>query len=79
MSIRILLLAAVSVLSGCAFNSNCLYGIVPQSQPERCMSRADYHTAREKLRQSQDGTSQNADQRSWETQTMDRIEAIGDR
>jgi hypothetical protein len=79
MSIRFPMLAAVSVLSGCTFNSDCPYGIVRQPEPARCMTRSEYYAAREKLRQSLDKTSPKADNQSWETQTKDRIEAIGDK
>ena len=82
MSIRILLLAAASVISGCTFNSDCPYGVVRTSQPPepvRCMSRSEYNAAREKLRESQEGTTTTSDRQSWSNQTKDRIEAIDDK
>ena len=85
MSSRNLLMAIVSVLSGCALHacsvlshmSDCQYGVLRQSQPERCMTYAeyqtargvqrrshdlvDYKTAREKQRRAQDEASQKGD------------------
>jgi len=71
MSIRILLVAIVSVLSGCArlgcallrglHESACQYGVLPQSQPERCMTYAEYKTARVKLRNPKDEVSPKGD------------------
>jgi hypothetical protein len=54
MLIRILVIALVSVLSGCEHVLDCQYGVVPQSRPARCMTRGEYNAAREKLRNSQD-------------------------
>jgi hypothetical protein len=82
MSIRILVVAAVGVLSGCAVNSDCAFGVIPQSdpsQPARCRSQPEYNAAREELRQSHDGASTTSGRQSWSAETKDRIEAVGDK
>jgi hypothetical protein len=63
-----LLLLSVSALTGCASHGlsvpkgiylpNCSYGILTQSQPARCMTRAEYKTAKEKARHSREDASQ---------------------
>jgi hypothetical protein len=61
MSIRLPLIAVVSVLSGCALSgcsllstllneSGCRYGVLPQSYTARCMTYSEYKAAREGLR-----------------------------
>jgi len=56
MSNRILLIAILSVLSGCEHVSGCQYGIAPHSVPSRCMTRVEYKAERQKLQKSQDRT-----------------------
>lgn len=67
MSVRILLLVVVGALSGCSLRAislpkgisllGCIYGVLPESQPARCMSKAEYKTAKGKLRSTQDGAA----------------------
>jgi hypothetical protein len=61
MAIRIMFLAIVSALSGCVSFSDCQYGKLPQSYPERCMTYAEYQTARGKQRRSQDEAGKKED------------------
>jgi len=61
----VLAIALVGVLSGCVSHGislprgiylpdGCGYGVLQQSEPARCMTRAEYKAAKEKLRHSQD-------------------------
>jgi hypothetical protein len=64
MSMRVRVIAIVTVLSGCTLQgcsvlnamskSDCWYGVVPRSYPERCMTYAEYQAARGKQRHTQD-------------------------
>lgn len=70
MSIRIALLVCISALSGCTSHGlslpkgmylpNCSYGVLAQSEPARCMTRAEYKTAKEKARHSQEESTQDS-------------------
>ena len=62
MAFRIPLLVLVGVLSGCVYPDlpalkgvhrlGCDYGVLPQSEPPRCMTEAEYEIARKKLANS---------------------------
>ena len=64
------LIAAFGALPGCAFHGfslpkgvylpNCSYGVLEQSQPARCMTRAEYLTAKEKARQSREESTRDS-------------------
>ena len=68
LSMRIALLAGLCALSGCASHGfslpkgvylpNCSYGILAESQPARCMTSAEYKTAKQKARQSREEAAQ---------------------
>jgi hypothetical protein len=70
LSIRLALLFGVGALSGCAFHGfslpkgvylpNCSYGVLAESQPARCMTRAEYKAAKEKTRQSREDAKQSS-------------------
>lgn len=70
LSIRLALLVGVSALSGCVAHGfslpkgvylpNCSYGVLAESQPARCMTRAEYKTAKEKARHSREDAKQDS-------------------
>jgi hypothetical protein len=94
MSYRMPLIVIVSVLSGCALQgcsllsvllseSGCRYGVRSQSYPARCMTFAEYRTARETMRNNRsNGEAVSAmyqsgrdPKGSWADQTIEGIAA----